>query len=298
MTKKTLLRVSLFLSLACVALAIVNLLLLRKIYHHSTQTVEKISNPIKPEEIAKIYPTQRPSPSPGYKASSQEVNNLYGPCVHLPVIFYHHIQNMDIAKAAGQQNLTVSTDIFISQMKYLKSKGYVTLSSNYLTDFFDKGSPVPNKGVMIIFDDGYQDFYTNAFPILKQLELKAIIALPTGLVGNPGYMTWEEISQIASSQIEIANHTWSHASLNSRNTDLIQKEIITADTQLNQKGYNQNKVFIYPYGEESAYAINVLQSNGYKLAFTTNPGSILCKKQRYSLPRVRIGNANLSMYGF
>lgn len=285
-----------------VVVVIANLLELSGILSLKNTLSKKLINIPLPQDIANKYsppPTSLITPSPSPKPLTfEELNNLYGPCTHLPVVFYHHIQNMDVAKANGQQNLTVATNVFINQMQYLKDKGYITLSSNALTDFFDKGIPIPNGSLMLTFDDGYEDFYVNALPILREFGFRALLALPTGLVGNPGYLTWDEISQIANSGVEIVNHTWSHASLASNNTNLIQKEITTADDQLNQRGYDQNKVFVYPYGGDSDYAISLLQQKGYTMAFTTNPGSTLCKKQRYFLPRIRVGNASLASYGF
>lgn len=257
-------------------------------------------NVLRPQEIANKYspaPTSLPSPSPK-PLTFEEINKLYGPCVHLPVLFYHHIQNIDVAKANGQQNLTVATDIFLKQMQYLKDKGYQTVVSNTLTDFFDKGTAVSRGSVILTFDDGYEDFYVNVLPILRQFGFRAVMAIPTGLVGNPGYLSWGEISEAANSGMEVVNHTWSHASMGGSDTSLIQREISTADSQLSQRGMNPNRVFVYPYGTVSNYAENYLGQLGYTLAFTTEPGSTQCKKNRFVLPRIRIGNVSLSAYGF
>jgi peptidoglycan/xylan/chitin deacetylase (PgdA/CDA1 family) len=262
--------------------------------------VDKVNKVLPPQDIAKKYsppPTSLPSPSPKV-LTFEELNSLYGPCIYFPVLFYHHIQNLDVAKAAGQQNLTVATDIFINQMQYLKDKGYNPTTTNAITDFFDKGIVPPPKSILLTFDDGYEDFYVNVLPIIRQIGFKAIIALPTGLTGNPGYLTWDELSQAASSGIEIVNHTWSHMNMDIADTSIIEREIGTADSQLSSRGYNANKVFVFPYGGTSQYAVNYLQNKGYTLGFTTVTGSTLCKKQRLVLPRIRIGNANLSAYGF
>ena len=77
----------------------------------------------------------------------------------------------------------------------------------------------------------------------------------------------------------------------------MQKEISLADSQLADHGVNNPKIFAYPYGIDTSSAEQYLQSLGYSLSFTTNYGSILCKGQRLSLPRIRIGNAPLSAYG-
>jgi len=146
--------------------------------------VNILHNGLTPAQIAqhaKPAPTSLPTPKPSPKPLTfEERNALYGPCVNLPVLYYHHIQNIDVAKAAGQQNLTVATSIFIEQMQYLKDHGYTTVPTNSLTDFFDRGIPIPKGSVMLTFDDGYEDFYVNVLPIIRQLGFRAIMALPTG----------------------------------------------------------------------------------------------------------------------
>lgn len=224
------------------------------------------------------------------------MNSLYGPCVRLPVLMYHHIQSREAATANKQTNLTVYTDVFASQMQYLKDKGYSAVSMTDLVNFFDSGTPVPAKSVMITFDDGYSDFYSDAYPILSGLGFRATVFVPTGLMQNPGYLSWDEISGM-NSIVLFANHTWSHKNVASKNTPM-ENEIGTADTQLSEHGLNSPKIFAYPYGPESIPAENYLNSLGYKAAFTTQIGNILCKKQRLALPRVRIGNGSLSNYGF
>jgi peptidoglycan/xylan/chitin deacetylase (PgdA/CDA1 family) len=242
-------------------------------------------------------PTLTPSPSPTPKPLTfAEMNALYGPCVHLPVLMYHHIQSRDAATADKQTNLTVYTDIFQSQMQYLKSKNYNVITMSDLINFFDAGTPILAKSVIITFDDGYQDFYTDAYPILSGLGLSATMFVPTGLVQNPDYLTWDEISGMTSSVL-FANHTWSHKNVQV-STSTMETEISTADTQLNDHGLDNPKVFAYPFGLETSQAENYLNSLGYKVAFTTISGSTLCKKQRFDLPRIRIGNTSLSYYGF
>lgn len=270
--------------------------------YKSTHQNREVKNVLRPADIAQKYspaPTSIPIPLASPKPLTfEEMNSLYGPCTHLPVIFYHHIQNMDVAKAAGQENLTVATVNFIAQMQYLKDKGYITLTSSSITDFFDKSIPVPQNAVIIVIDDGYEDFYVNALPILRQFGFKSMLALPTGLVGNPGYLTWGEVQEAAGSGVEVVNHTWSHADLASNDKNFVKMEIMTADQQLTNYGQNLNKVLVYPYGYSNSYDQSFLKDVGYTMAFTTKPGSTLCAKLRYTLPRIRIGNANLQAYGF
>ena len=225
-----------------------------------------------------------------------EMNALFGPCVHLPVLFYHHIQSREAAVANKQTALTVYTDIFRNQMEYLKSHGYNVIGMDRLISFFDNGSEIPPRSVLLTFDDAYQDLYTDAYPILQSVGFHATVFVPTGLIGNPDYLTWNEIANM-NGPILFANHTWSHANV-AVGAQKMRFEIATADSQLAELGLNSQKIFAYPYGVDSSQAESYLSRLGYKAAFTTVPGSFLCKKQRFNLPRIRIGNVNLSYYDF
>jgi len=231
-----------------------------------------------------ISPSPSPSPSP---LSFAQMNALYGPCVYLPTLMYHHVEDLNKAKTDGHSSLTVGTDIFRAQMEYLKARGYTSLSMQDLAAFFNSGTALPGKGVLLTFDDGYDDFYSDAYPILSSLGFKATVFMATGLADNPGYLSWSQIDNLtASGNVLMANHTWSHKGVGQD----MQKEISLADSQLAQHNANIPKVFSYPFGYPTGKAENYLSGLGYTLAFTTNPGSILCAKNRLSLPRTRIGN--------
>jgi len=244
------------------------------------------------QEVATPTPTATPRP-----LTFAEMNERYGPCVNLPTLMYHHIQDKVSAKEKNQLALTVETETFRSQMEYLKAKGYRTLGMDALIAFFDREVPVPKGSVLLTFDDGYDDFYKNALPVLNDLGLKATVFVSTGLMDNPGYLSWEEIRQATPSAYLFANHTWSHKNMQTAK-DKVEFEIGTADTQLSERGLNNPKVFAFTYGLVGDYAKKYLEELEYKLAFGTRPGSTLCKKQRFELPRVRVGDTKLSNYGF
>jgi peptidoglycan/xylan/chitin deacetylase (PgdA/CDA1 family) len=248
-----------------------------------------------PEKFGQLLgsPTPTPTPKP---LTFAEMNTLYGPCVRMPVLMYHHVQTKEVAKADKQTSLTTYTDFFQKQMQYLKDKGYNVADMNDLINFFDNGTSVTSKSVLLTFDDGYEDFSTDAFPILQDLGFRATVFVPTGLMDNPGYLTWNQIL-LMNGSILFANHTWSHKNVGVSNSTM-QYEISTADTQLSDRSLNSPKVFAYPFGLDSGQSEKYLASLGYKAAFTTTPGSILCKKQRFALPRIRIGSTSLSSYGF
>ena len=252
-----------------------------------------------PAVLVVATPTSVPSPAPSptpKPLTFVQMNELYGPCVYLPVLMYHHVQDPKAAKDNHQTSISVDIDIFRNQMKFLKDRGYRTASISELTAFFDNGASIPKKSVLITFDDGYEDFYFNAYPILRENSFTALMFLSTGLINNFGYLNWGEVSEMAGSGIAFGNHTWSHKSAVQK-AEVIDNEISLADIQLTERGFNNTKIFAYPYGSVNGRTEVYLAKLGYGAAFTTRYGSTLCLKQRYELPRIRVGNRQLSSYG-
>lgn len=263
----------------------------------------RVATTNKVEEAKPITPVPSPtqatvSATPTKRVLTfEEMNKLYGPCVSIPVLMYHHVESADIAKENKRTSLNVPPDTFRKQMEYLKSKGYTAITPTDLVNFFDGGMSIPKKSVLITFDDGYVDNGDNAYPILRELGLKATIYIATGLMENFNYLSWGKISEMnGSGVINFGNHTWSHKNVGG-NHDTVTKEIKTADTQLTDHGINNLKTFAYPYGIETGFAEKLLSNMGYKLAFTTVPGRVMCKQKRFELPRIRVGNNSLSNYG-
>ena len=244
------------------------------------------------ESVVSTTPTATPTAKP---ISFEEMNKNFGPCGRVSVLMYHHIQEMETAKKRGQTNLTVSPEYFRKQMQYLKDKNYNVIGMNDLKNFLDNGVNLPAKAVLLTMDDGYKDNYEKMYPILKEFGYRATVFVATGLINNFDYLSWSDMENMKD-LVYFGNHTWSHH--NSSGTEEKQNEEIgTADKQLNEHGFNNLKIFAYPYGSPSGIAQEVLKNDGYKIAFTTNHGSILCKGKSLELPRVRIGDALLSNFG-
>lgn len=257
----------------------------------ATKIVSRLPQPV--STTPSPSPTSVPTPIP---LTFKDLNQLYGPCVSLPVLMYHHIQPEAQAKQNGQTSLTVDTAVFRQQLAYLQSKNYHSVSPQDLVNFFDSHTPLPSRPVLITVDDAYSDFATDAAPLLKQFGFKATSFVPTGLVDNPQYLSWATIRDLSATGLfTFANHTWSHHSLKD-SLPVITKELSLASTQLTDHGQTP-KIFAYPYGTVGTTVIKYLSDNGYQLAFTTHYGWTMCQKQRFQLPRIRIGNAPLSSYG-
>ncbi|MDZ4209954.1 MAG: polysaccharide deacetylase family protein [Candidatus Curtissbacteria bacterium] len=208
---------------------------------------------------------------------------------------YHHIQPWSQAKAKWQTAFTVDSDTFDAHLAYLKSKGYTTISTSQLAQSLINHSSPPAKSIVITLDDGYQDAYTYALPILQKYQMHADFLIPTGLLNNPDYMSGDQLkAALSTGLISTINHTYSHTNLGAVNQEKISFEVLTAKKQLADIGQNTT-IFGYPYG--AVTATKFLQENDYIAALSTIQGQTQCDSFIMSLNRTRVGNSQLSAYG-
>lgn len=265
-------------------------IILKKSLHISLRTSVPSSKPKIIADVASVTPT------PTFVPTIKPVNEGY--CLSVPVIYYHHVEPMAQATAEGHASLTVDPNTFAQQMAYLSSHGYTFYTAEQLVDALLGHTSLPGKPIVVTIDDGYIDTYTYAFPIAKQYGVKLSLMIPTGLLENPDYMTWNDLKDMANSGTVFAyDHTWSHYSLSQGPYSKDKMEIMTSKNQLEQHLGGNVDILAYPYGSSSSTAISILQQNGFKGAFTTIPGFLQCDGFVYSLHRNRIGNTSLSAYG-
>jgi len=220
-------------------------------------------------------------------------------CLNVPIIMYHHTEPLDIAAQLGHPQLTEDSTFFEEHIRYLVEKKYHFLSLNDLVYAILSHGSVPDKSVVITIDDGYIDNYTYAFLMAKKYQVIMNFMIPTGLVGQPDYMTWDHLKEMqASPYARIYNHTTTHAPLGLISQEEIVKEVTTANEQLKTNLGIDNTIVIYPYGSYSDLAIQTLQQLGMIAAVSTDPGRNDCISNIMKLPRVRVGNEPIEDYGF
>ena len=109
----------------------------------------------------------------------------------VPVLNYHQINDRD------ENALTVHTDQFEAQMKYLADNGFHTITPAEMFDAWENGTELPDKPVVLTFDDGYVDNYRNAYPILEKYHLKGTIFLISDYVSTyQNYLTWAQVEEM------------------------------------------------------------------------------------------------------
>jgi peptidoglycan/xylan/chitin deacetylase (PgdA/CDA1 family) len=204
---------------------------------------------------------------------------------------YHHIGDLPPDADAVRRDLTVPADVFDGQMKYLSDKGFHTVHLVDVVNHLRSGAPLPEKPIVITFDDGYDDNYLNAFPTLKDHGFSGTFFVITGRADNQsaGYLTWSQIEEMAANGMEIGSHTLDHRfNLGAFPRSLQWNEIKPAYDALAQHLPGGPLVFAYPSGSYNATTISILHELGYTAAVTTITGVVQSSATPLQLKRIRI----------
>jgi peptidoglycan/xylan/chitin deacetylase (PgdA/CDA1 family) len=257
-------------------------------------------NFVQAKQIALHVSASTPTPTFGKnvlgltKVHAAEIASDY--CINLPILFYHHIEPIADAQKQGHAQFTVDARIFSQQLEYLQEHGYHTVDLEIVVDAIRNHTTLPDKSLVLTFDDGYVDAYTYALPLLKQHNMTGSFMIPTGLMNNPDYMNWDQLKELATS-MSVYSHTWSHANLPSDNHEKQEFEISHAQQELRDNLGKNTNIFTYPYGSFNNEVISLLQQHGYVAGLSTLPGTEQCESYLMTLHRTRIGNAPLFSYG-
>ena len=209
---------------------------------------------------------------------------MHKPNQPVPILNYHQINDRD------ENALTVHTDQFDSQMKYLADNGYHTITPDEMVSAWESGTPLPEKPVIITFDDGYADNYRCAYPILQKYNLKGTIFLVSDFISTyPNYLTWAQILEMQESGLmNFESHTLSHAQLDTTSPEETWNQLYNSKKALEWYLKTDVNFLAYPCGFYDEELQSKVKEAGYKGAFTVNFGFADKDANRYILDRVPI----------
>jgi peptidoglycan/xylan/chitin deacetylase (PgdA/CDA1 family) len=203
-------------------------------------------------------------------------------------LMYHRVNDRLPAS-----DLVVPVEKFREQMEYLKRNCEVVSMEQFLLSHKVTRSQGHTKKqkVVITFDDGYMDNYTNAYPVLKELGLPATIFLITGMIGtdkkrpryqhlsSPDMLCWTKVMEMAKNGIAFGAHTMDHPHLSELNHEAqieeIEKSISVLSGMFEEastKRHVSNHIFCYPYGDYNADTLEIMREMNIKAAFSIKPG--------------------------
>lgn len=207
----------------------------------------------------------------------------------VPVLNYHQINDTE------HNSLTVNTKQFEAQMKYLADEGYTPITPADMIDAWEGKGTLPEKPVIITFDDGYLDNYNHAYPILEKYHLKATIFLISDYVNTyPNYLTWANVAEMQESGlIDFESHTLSHEELTKApSLDEVEHQLAGSKKALEWNLGKQVTFIAYPCGEYDEDIENLTKDAGYRAAFTVNYGLAEPGEDPFILDRIPIFGSN------
>jgi peptidoglycan/xylan/chitin deacetylase (PgdA/CDA1 family) len=206
----------------------------------------------------------------------------------IPILMYHYVRTAPPGDRMGFA-LSVTPPDFQRQMQYLKDHGYTTLTMRDADLIITQQKAMPIKPVVLTFDDGYNDFYSTAAPIMSSLGITATNYVPTHLVGGSYYMTWDQIQELDQTGFEMAAHTMFHTALAHQSAGRVQSEVFGSKADLENHLGHPVVDFAYPFGSYDAQAIRTVRDAGFWSATSTVAGGWHDPTQMMWLTRVRVG---------
>ena len=199
----------------------------------------------------------------------------------LPVLMYHSISTK------YDRSICVSAESFENQIKWMYDNGYHSINADQLFEAFEYDVPLPDKAVMITFDDGFGDNYKVAWPILQKYGFVATFFIVTDYV-KPYSIDWEQLQDLVASGNSIGSHTVHHYNMASLNTYQQEKELRESKKALEEGLGISIRTFCYPYGGYNKSTTSLVQQTGYSLCFTTNEGRVFYNSDHLKLKRVHV----------
>jgi len=184
----------------------------------------------------------------------------------IPILYYHSI------KSVQKSELCMPPDKFEKQIAYLSQHGYHSVTLTQLYDFFYGNGQLPEKPIVITFDDDYKDNYTTAFPILKKYSFSATVFVITSNVEHSENLSWSQLKDLTRNGWLVESHTVSHYDLTKLDSRKLAQELNDSKTSLEKHLGTKVDFFAYPSGQFNENVEKAVKNAGYLMAFTTQRG--------------------------
>jgi peptidoglycan/xylan/chitin deacetylase (PgdA/CDA1 family) len=220
----------------------------------------------------------------------------------VPVLMYHSISNGNGQSVHPYYETITSVERFAQQMRFLHEDGYSAMDMTELLKFVTYGKPL-GKSVALTFDDGYRDFYTEAFPILSRYGFAATVFLPTGYIGktakqfkNRDCLTWEEVRELHRAGVTFGSHTVTHPQLTQSTSRELECELRQSKDTIEDEVGTPVRSFSYPFAfpegnrRFTGRLRDTLQACGYECGVCTAVGTVGPDEDRFFLKRLPVNS--------
>ena len=202
-----------------------------------------------------------------------------------PILEYHMVTENPHPDA---KPYVVPPEDFAEQLDYLAEEGYTTITPQDYARARKGKQPLPEKPIILSFDDGYEDNWRVVLPMLEERGMKAVFYMVTNSIGKPGYLTWDNLFDMERRGMEIGSHTANHLPLTTLSPEKQREELRLSKLMLEWKGMKTIYSFSYPNGSYNAGVVTMLAEEEYLTAVTGEAGLNTLETNPYLLRRVNI----------
>ncbi|MBD7911924.1 MULTISPECIES: polysaccharide deacetylase family protein [Clostridium] len=208
--------------------------------------------------------------------------------IGIPVLYYHSV--LPDSEVKQKNEVTISPEKLKEELQLVKSLGYTTLTMSEVNDYILNNKEIPQKSILITFDDGYTDNYAHAFPILKELNMKATVFVISSGIDSGYYMSTAQLKEMSDYGIDIESHTVNHVHLNTLTYEQQLKELKDSKAKIESVTNKPVLSIAYPFGDFNENSKKASIDAGYSLAFTTNLGLANKTDNRVALDRIYVNS--------
>lgn len=185
----------------------------------------------------------------------------------VPILCYHQLRDWKPTDSKSARDYIVPVEAFKAQMKILADSGYTTILPKQLDDYLVYGDPLPEKPVMLTFDDGDLDQYTLAYPEMKKYGFKGVFFVMTVALNKPRYLSKDQVKELSDEGHVIGSHTWDHKNVKKYEAADWPVQIEKPSKVLESITGKPVEYFAYPFGLWNPEAIPFLKERGFKAAY-------------------------------
>ena len=200
-----------------------------------------------------------------------------------PILGYHRV-----GEARGDHVPTVSREAFARQLAFLARARYRVVDLAEVVAYLERGQRLPRRHLVITFDDGYEETSSIAWPLLKRFGFPSTVFVTPAEVGLPGFLTWEQIADLAREGMTIGSHTMHHSYLPLVREERLPEELVESKRIIEARIGRPVHFVSYPIGGFTPQAQTVVKQAGYLAACTTNRTANGASIDRYALRRIKI----------
>ena len=245
-----------------------------------------------PESSADTAPVPTPPADPSVPpdtatdpvppASPDEEESVPGYHEQVPILMYHEVNDL------LANNLYLSVEDFKTHLAYFEEAGITPISMQQLYDHWFNEAPLPEKPIVLTFDDGYRSMYTTVYPLLKEKGWSGTFYCITDCRWSDNFLLSDMIAEMAANGMEIGSHTASHVELNSLTGESLSYELTESMAVLSSITGSEVPMLCYPAGRYNEETKSAAEEAGYRFAVTTVNGIASRSQGAFELNRIRV----------